>query len=144
VEGLCERFWERSMADVMEEFNKLKQEGTVVEYQVQFEEPSMVCTVQPWLTEQYLVSNFISELREELQPMVKMMMPLSVRQVVEKGRVQEMTLEAIFKKHNVPYELSLLAEQYGGGNSRLLLAGPNQEASKAQSYNNGTEGNLIE
>ena len=76
--------------------------------------------------------------------MVKMMTPTTVRQATEKARLQEMTLEAIFKKHNVPYESSLLAGQYEGGNSRILLTGPNQEAAKASSYNNGTKGNLIE
>ena len=68
----------------------------------------------------------------------------SVKQVAEKARLHEMTLEAIFKKHNVPYEPSLLVGQYGGGNSRLLLIGPNQEAAKAPSCNNGTKGNLME
>jgi len=40
--------------------------------------------------------------------MVKMMTPTTVGQAAEKVRLQEMTLEAIFKKHNVPYEPSLL------------------------------------
>ena len=30
--GLCERFGDRGMMDIVEEFNKLKQEGTVQEY----------------------------------------------------------------------------------------------------------------
>ena len=52
AEGLCERFGEKSMADIVEEFSKLKQEGTIVEYQARFEElRSIVCTVQPRLTE---------------------------------------------------------------------------------------------
>jgi len=32
ADGLCERFGDRSMRDVIEEFNKLKQEGTVQAY----------------------------------------------------------------------------------------------------------------
>jgi len=31
TKGLCERFGERGMMDIVEEFNRLKQEGTVVE-----------------------------------------------------------------------------------------------------------------
>ena len=46
VEGLCKRFGERSMANVIVEFSKLKQEGSVVEYQAKFEElRSIVYTV---------------------------------------------------------------------------------------------------
>ena len=145
VEGLCERFGEKSMANIVEEFIKLKQEGTVVEYQAQFEElRSMVCPMQPGLTEQYLVSSFISGLREELRPMVKMMTPTFVRQAAEKARLQEVTLEAIFKKHEIPYKPSLLVGQYWSGSSRSLLTWPNQEAAKEPSNNNGTKGNLIE
>ena len=32
--NLCEQFGEQSMVDVVEEFNKLKQEGSIIEYQV--------------------------------------------------------------------------------------------------------------
>ena len=35
---LCRRFGEKNMADVIEEFNKLKQEGAVTEYLENFEE----------------------------------------------------------------------------------------------------------
>ena len=133
------------MADVVEEFSKLKQEETVVEYQARFEElRSMVSIVQPGLTEQYLVSIFISGLREELRSMVKIMTPTFVKQAMERARLQELTLEAIFKKHKIPYKPSILAGQYGGGNAGPLLMWHNQPASKALVCNNGSKGNLIE
>ena len=85
LEGLYERFGEKNMADVVEEFSKLKQEGTVMEYQARFEElKSMLCTVQPGFTEQYLVSSFISGLKEKLRPMVKMMTPSSMSKLQKK------------------------------------------------------------
>lgn len=34
----CERFGERGMTDVVEEFNKIRQNGSVAEYQRRFEE----------------------------------------------------------------------------------------------------------
>ena len=37
VEDLCERFDDRNMMDVVEEFNKLRQKGTVQSYQLKFE-----------------------------------------------------------------------------------------------------------
>ena len=36
AKDLCECFGERSMTDVIEEFNKLRHEGSVVEYQIRF------------------------------------------------------------------------------------------------------------
>ena len=41
VEDFCVRFGEKPMTDIIEEFNKLKQEGSVIEYQVRFEESSL-------------------------------------------------------------------------------------------------------
>ena len=38
VEELCIRFGERNITDVIEEFNKLKQEGSVAKYQERFVE----------------------------------------------------------------------------------------------------------
>ena len=38
VEDLCEQFGDRNMMDVVEELNKLKQEGTIQLYQLRFEE----------------------------------------------------------------------------------------------------------
>ena len=48
------------MTDVVEEFNKLKQDGSVMEHQIQFEElRSLMLNSQPALTEQYFVSSFL-------------------------------------------------------------------------------------
>jgi len=91
------------MADVVEEFDKLSQEGSVIECQMQFEElRALLWTSQSSLTKPYFVSNFISGLKDELRPMVKMMMPIMMKQVAEKAKLQELTLEAIFKKHGMP------------------------------------------
>ena len=38
AEDLCERFGEKSMTNVIEEFNKLRFDRSVVEYQILFEE----------------------------------------------------------------------------------------------------------
>ena len=73
VEGLCERFGDRNMLDVVEEFNKLRQEVVVQGYQSKFEElKSLMIILYPHLTEGYFVSNFVSGLSEELMPIVKM------------------------------------------------------------------------
>ena len=75
------------MADVIEEFNKLKQEGSITEYQEKFEElGALMSNAQPTLTNQYFVSSFIRGLKDELRSVVKMMMPTTVRQAIEKAR----------------------------------------------------------
>ena len=50
AEELCVWFGERNLADVIEEFNKLKQEGSVTKYQEKFEElGALMCNAQPTL-----------------------------------------------------------------------------------------------
>ena len=62
------------MIDIIEEFNKLKQERSVLNYQIKFEElKSLMIVSHPTLTEAYFVSSFISGLNEELRPIVKML-----------------------------------------------------------------------
>jgi len=66
-EELCNRFGERSMANVVEEFNKLRQEGSVIDYQMKFKElRALLWISQPSITEAYFVSSFISGLKNEL------------------------------------------------------------------------------
>ena len=131
AEDLCEHFVERSMTDAIEEFNKLRQERSVVEYQILFEElRSLMWRSQPTLMEHYFVSSFISGLKDELRPIVKMMQPATVRQAAEKARLQELALEAIFKKHKVLLEQSPSTSQLLGGNSRAAAVGTNQGTPK--------------
>ena len=54
---------------------------------------------QPSLIEQYFVSSFISGLKDELRSMVKMMMPSTIRQAAKNARLQELTLEAIYRNN---------------------------------------------
>ena len=69
---LSERFAEKGTRDVVEDFNKLQQSGTVEDYQEKFEElKSLMLVKNPHLSESYFVSSFISGLREEIKTMVK-------------------------------------------------------------------------
>ena len=66
VEEFCARFGDRNLVDVVEEFNKLRQE--------KFKElKSLMITLNFGLSEAYFVSSFISNLNKELRPMVKML-----------------------------------------------------------------------
>lgn len=55
------------MTDVVEEFNKIRQGGLVADYQRTFEElKALMLNHNPYLTEAYFFSSFISGLNEEL------------------------------------------------------------------------------
>ena len=55
----------------------------------------------PHLTEQYFVSSFISGLKEELKPMVRLMKPQNLLDVFEVAQLQEQSLNMLFKKQKV-------------------------------------------
>ncbi|XP_052198354.1 uncharacterized protein LOC127805643 [Diospyros lotus] len=115
AEDFSEWFGERSMADIIEE-NKLKQKGSVMEYQERFEElKSLMLNSHPTLTEAYFVLSFISGLNEELHPTVKMMHPVAVKQAAEKARLKELAQEAIFRKHKLQPKANPVSNQSIGG-----------------------------
>jgi len=64
------------MTDVVEEFNKLRQGGSVQAYQQRFEElKALMLISNPTFSKEYFVSSFISGLNEEIRPTVKMFQP---------------------------------------------------------------------
>ena len=78
---LCERFSKCRTMDIVEEFNKLRQNGYVHEYQLKFEElKSLMLNTNPYMIEEYFVLSFISGLSDDLRSMVKMMRPRSVQE----------------------------------------------------------------
>lgn len=94
------------MVDVVEEFNKLRQDGLVEDYQKEFKElRAFVRLSQTSLTEPYFVSSFISGLKDKLRSMVKMLMPTTVKHAVKKAKLQELMLEAICNKYAVGTEI---------------------------------------
>jgi len=99
VDGLCERFGEKGMLDVVEEFDKLRQGGSIQAYQQIFEElKALMLISNPTLTKGYFVSSFISELNEEIHPTIKMFQLKTIQQATECAKLQELTVEALVKK----------------------------------------------
>lgn len=67
VTDFCVCFEERTMTDIVEEFNKLRQVSSVEEYQTRFEELKYLLMIShPTLDEQYFMLSFISRLSDEL------------------------------------------------------------------------------
>ena len=85
MEDFCIRFGEKPMIDTIKEFNKFKQEGSVIDYQARFEElRSLMMNAHPALIEDYFVSSFISGFNDELRAAIKMMLPATVKQAAER------------------------------------------------------------
>ena len=53
--------------------------------------------------------------------MVKMMMPATVREAVEKARLQKLTLEVIFKRNKIVAKSFLMGGAFSGGTSKAMV-----------------------
>ncbi|KAL4281537.1 hypothetical protein GQ457_03G002250 [Hibiscus cannabinus] len=96
---LCHRFCDKTFSDVVEEFNKIVQKGSVEEYQERFEELQPLMLQQnSQLSEGYFVSSFISGLKEELKHKVKVLEPKSVFDAARQAKLYELAMEIETKK----------------------------------------------
>ncbi|XP_027066512.1 uncharacterized protein [Coffea arabica] len=110
---LCERFSGKGSRDVIEEFNKLQQKGVVEEYEEKFEElKTLMLLRNPKLDELYFVSSFISGLKEEIRPMVKMFKPQTLAKAFEVAELQECSLE-VQAKHSRNAGKMMLESRFG-------------------------------
>nr|XP_027120832.1 uncharacterized protein LOC113737890 [Coffea arabica] len=92
-EWLYRKFDNRNGRDVVEEFNKLRQSGKVEDYQEKFEELKIMMMIRnPHLDEEYFVSSFISELKDEIKTMIKMLKPMNLSEAFELAALQEEAL----------------------------------------------------
>ncbi|XP_057986676.1 uncharacterized protein LOC131171223 [Hevea brasiliensis] len=67
---LCVRFGEEGLGDIIEEFMKMRQEGSLKEYQDKFKDIKVrLERVMPNLWEAYFLSGFIRGLRDDIRPM---------------------------------------------------------------------------
>ena len=91
---LCKRFTDSICKDIVEEFNKLQQVGSVKEYQEQFEELKPLMLIKNRnLDESYFISSFISGLKEEIKPMLRMLKPATLTEAFELSQWQEYSLK---------------------------------------------------
>jgi hypothetical protein len=96
-QSICRRFGNKK--DVVEEFNKLLQDRGVKEYVERFEElKSLMNSLNPSLPESYYVSSFISGLREDINPMLKILRPTTLMQAFEQAKWQEESNNAMDKR----------------------------------------------
>lgn len=78
----------------MEEFNNLRQSGTVDEFLVKFEDlKAQILLRNPQPNESHLLSSFLGALKEEIKFAVKMFKPPTLKLAIEKARMQEKAIE---------------------------------------------------
>ncbi|XP_026459437.1 uncharacterized protein LOC113360105 [Papaver somniferum] len=110
VRDICLRFQEVGHDDVVGEFNKLNQLGSILDYQEVFEElKALMLAKNPHLTEAYFTSSFISGLKDELRLHVQMFSPKSLSNAVYLARMQEALLENAPRKQKFHYRLPPLS-----------------------------------
>ncbi|KAH6809268.1 hypothetical protein C2S51_027051 [Perilla frutescens var. frutescens] len=94
------RFEELREAKIIMEFNKFKHQGSYDDYVKRFEElkACMMMLNHSEYSESYFVASFVSGLSEDLQAAISLFNPQTLHQVIELGRSQIQTVEAIAKK----------------------------------------------
>ena len=107
---LCKRFSDSICQDVIEEFNKLLQERSVGEYQEKFEELKPLMLIKNRnLDENYFISSFISGLKEEIKPMIRMLKPATLIEAFELSQWQEYSLKV---QHKTPNSLGRIGLEF--------------------------------
>lgn len=90
------RFGDGVFEDATRQLTKLKQWTTVKSYQEKFEELANKTT---GLSEEFFISCFVSGLKEEIKGGVVMFQPRTISQAMGLARLQEETVEAMYKKN---------------------------------------------
>ncbi|KAK6139155.1 hypothetical protein DH2020_027104 [Rehmannia glutinosa] len=103
VEVVSARFEELKEARIIAEFNKLKHNGSYMDYVDKFEElKACMLLLNGEFSEEYFVASFISGLSEELQAFINMFEPTTLQETIDLGKKQIQTLEAITRKMKTP------------------------------------------
>ncbi|KAH0671271.1 hypothetical protein KY285_023835 [Solanum tuberosum] len=99
-EELISHFGDILVEDVVEEFNKLSQVGSVDEFLVRFEDLKAQMLIRnPALNETHFLSSFIGALKKEIRFAVKLFKPTTLKIAIEKARMQELAIEAAQRRN---------------------------------------------
>ena len=93
VVDICARFKDELGSHVMEEFNRLKQVGSIAEYLEKFEElKSLMLIKNPSLPSDYFVDSFIGGLDDNVKHFTRAFDPKTLPEAVKYARLQEATI----------------------------------------------------
>ncbi|KAI3454887.1 hypothetical protein Pfo_011550 [Paulownia fortunei] len=103
VEGKENMGWDQ----FCEIFNKLKQETTVEEYAIQFEElKAFIQNMSQTLSEQYFIHSFVNSLKEEISQIVEMLNRTNLSQAIHLAKRQERLLDSLLKSKKINHKVS--------------------------------------
>lgn len=95
-EELISRFDDEVLDDIVEQFNRLSQTGSVDEFLGKFEDLKAQMLVRnPHLYDAHFLSSFVGALKEEITFVVKMFKLATLKLAIEKSRMQEKAIEAV-------------------------------------------------
>jgi len=96
VMDICARFRDAIGSQVVEEFNRLTQRGSIDAYLEKFEElKSLMQIKNPLLPSDYFVDSFIGGLSPQIKPFTKAFKPQTLSAAVDYARLQEATVQAM-------------------------------------------------
>jgi hypothetical protein len=99
---IVERFENKVVVRVIDEFNHLRQRGTLEEYKSKFEElRAALLRCNPYYDDEHFRQSFIGGLKEELKAMVMAHMPTTLKEAYSVAAHQELVLELIYRKIKV-------------------------------------------
>lgn len=96
----------------MEEFMRIRQEGTIEEYLNRFEDVRIILErIMPSLEELSLLSILVGGLRDEVRPVVRMLKPTTLAQAFQTARLQEQFLISSKKSNLIQKPIIPLTRQ---------------------------------
>ncbi|XP_026399605.1 uncharacterized protein LOC113295486 [Papaver somniferum] len=126
-EDLCSninfRFQELGHDDVVGEFNKLCQEGTILEYQELFEEiKALMIAKNRYPNEAYFTSSFVTGLKKQIRMEIQMHSSSTLNQAMYLARMHEAVLEKAARKAKFVSRLPPLS--MGSSISKIFVTPP--------------------
>ncbi|VFQ81961.1 unnamed protein product [Cuscuta campestris] len=148
TQGIGLEFKEELDNKVVEDFNKLVQDGSIDEYLEKFEElKSLMLQRTPILPEDYFVASFIGGLKSHLKPFVKALKPTCLDEAVQFARLQEDAVQAtrnVSRTNPKPFQSTALLPtpkgdmSYNGNNSFSGYKSQTSNSFAPASSNNGS------
>lgn len=106
---LISRFEDELLDDIVEQFNRLVQTGSVDEFLGKFEDLKAQMLVRnPHLNDAHFLYSFVGALKEEISFAVKMFKPTTLKLAIKKARMQEKQLKLFKGETRLPLSLLLL------------------------------------
>ena len=87
IVDVCTRFRDDLEGKVVEDFNRLRQIGTLNEYLARFEElKSLLLVRNSNMLESYILESFIGGLKSTIKPLVRAFKPLTLDLAIQQAR----------------------------------------------------------